>query len=246
MRSSSVTAALMIGIFTVLNAALAKPILDFNNESVYNSSFCKTQGCRFTALSYDSFAGIELDQYLYRLKNSLYFVVARWTPFVDANNQRFNRVMSVSLMARATTADLKQLEAFLPKFIDETAFGYHFNLKYDFKSKCAGAARAKFQEQPSSEPWDYWNFGFFHTIVLPGAENLTVKELHEAKSLVWDRKSLVIACTPQPFNMLSITLFWSLRYDWQSYSYGFRCSNLKPSFPECPWAYPKTVPMRIL
>ncbi len=244
MRTSSLIAVLMVGIFTLSNAVVAKPILDFNLESVYNSRFCKTYGCRFNATGSVSFGGIELDQFLYRLKNGLYFVTARWIPHVDLYNRPGRQVTSVSLMARATPRGLKQLEVFLPQFIDGTAFGRHFDFKYDFKRKCAEAARFSFNEQPSNDNWEYKNFGFFETILLPGSQNLTQEEI-TASGRVYGRKTLTIACTPQPFNMLSITLFWEDRSYWGQYSFGFSCSDVRRFSPACPWAYLKTVPMRI-
>jgi hypothetical protein len=245
MRISRLIVVLMIGFLMLSGVSMAKPILDFNNESVYNSRFCKTYGCQFVDTSLDKLTdSIYVNQYLYRLKNSLYFLATRWDPFYDGN-RRFNRVTSVSLMTRATTANLKKLEAFLSKFIDESALGYHLDLKYDFKHKCADATRASFSKELIAEvqSQNYRNFGFFETIVLPPS---MTEDWSGKASLVWGHESLVIACVPQPFNMLSVTLFWGHPYEWLGYSIGFNCSSLDhPNYPVCPWAYPKTVPRRI-
>ena len=224
MRISRLISVMVVGLFSlgVFSLAFAKPILDFKHESVFSSSFCQKHGCRFVVRSGDHTDGIDLDQYSYRLQNDLYFVAARYAP---DSRFRYDAVSAVSLQARATPSNLKNLEAFLPTFINETAFGFSFPFKYDFKRKCARAAQAS-----------YDGGGLFEVIVLPRAKNL--------KSSV--RQTLTIACIAQPFDMLSITLYWGGFEDRIDHTFGLTCTNqFRQVQVTCPWAYPSTVPRRI-
>jgi hypothetical protein len=207
----------------------AKPILDFKHESVYNSRFCKTHQCQFMLSSGDHQDGIDFDQYLYRLKNGLYFVAARHTP--EQGTRGYDWVASVSLMTRASATNLNKLESFLPEFISQNAFGFNFPFRYDFQRKCARAARISYE-----------GTGLFESMVFPGARNLTALD---GQILVSDRRTLTIACTPQAYQMLSITLYWGVIDDWIDHSFGFNCSQpLRHSSVICPWFSP-TIPRRI-
>jgi hypothetical protein len=230
MRISSLIAVLMVGFLTLTDVSLAKPILDFQHESVFRSKFCRDHGCRFINSSGVHTDGIDYDQYLYKLQNSLYFVAARHlNPNPDIRG--YESVGSVSLMARATPKNLKRLEAFLPEFIRETAFGHQIDFRYNFKQKCARAAQI-----------DYRGGGLFESIILPGARTLTTLG---GQILVSDHKTLTIACIPQSFNMLSITLYWGVIGAWIDNSFGFRCSDPTWTFaPVCPWT-PLAQPRRI-
>ncbi len=143
MRISSLI-AVMVGFLMLSSVSMAKPILDFAHESVFQSEFCQQHGCQFVNSSFDHQDGIDFDQYLYQLKNSLYFVAARF-PSQDKNLNRYDQVSSVSLMARANPKNLKKLEAFLPQFIGETVCGHQINFQYNFKQKCARAAAKSFR-----------------------------------------------------------------------------------------------------
>jgi hypothetical protein len=216
MRISSLMAVLMVGFLMLTNVALAKPILDFRHESVYKSTFCQNHGCQFVNSSFDRSDGIDFEQYLYKLNNSLYFVAARF-PSENKNINRYDHVSSVSLMARGTTKNLKKLEAFLPQFVGETAVGHRINFQYDFKQKCARAAQTS-----------YRGGGLFNVFKI-GAQS---------------GKTLTIACVPRAFNMLSITLYWGDIGDWIDHSFGFGCSVLDQSgLPACPWvgAFPRRI-----
>ncbi len=216
MQISSLIAVLMIGFLALTNVALAKPILDFRHESVFKSTFCQNRGCQFINSSFDHSDGIDFDQYLYRLKNGLYVVAARYTPAIASVN-RYDQVSSVSLMARANTKNLKNLKAFLPQFIGETAVGHRIDFQYDFKQKCARAAETS-----------YRGGGLFNVFKI-GARG---------------DKTLTIACVPRAFNMLSITLYWGGIGDWIDHSFGFNCSVPDRSgLPACPWvgAFPRRI-----
>jgi hypothetical protein len=231
MRISRLMTRLGVGLLALGLGCLgfAKPILDFKHESVYHSRFCKTQQCRFIASSGDHQDGIDFDQYLYRLKNGLYFVAARYTP--DQGARGYDRVAAVSLMARASASNLQKLEKFLPVLISQTAVGYDFPFRYDFQRKCARVARISYQGN-----------GLFESMVLPGARNLTASD---GKILTSDRKTLTIACIPQAYQMLSITLYLGVIDDWIDHSFGFNCDQpLRQSSVICPWFSP-TVPRRI-
>jgi hypothetical protein len=216
MRISRLIAVLMVGFLAMTNVALAKPILDFQHESVFQSPFCQNLGCRFVNSSFDRSDGIDFEQYLYQIKNGLYVVAARH-PAENAQVSRYDRVTSVSLMARGTSKNLKKLEAFLPEFIGQTAFGHRIDFQYNFKQKCARAARV-----------DYRGEGIFNVFTL-GARG---------------GKTLTIACVPRAFNMLSITLYWGGIGDWIDHSFGFSCSVPDRSgLPACPWvgAFPRRI-----
>ncbi len=214
MRNSSLMAVLMVGFLALTNLALAKPVMDFQHESVFKSSFCRDHGCKFINSSFDRSKGIDFEQYLYQIESGLYVVAARH-PAENPKINRYDRVTSVSLIARATPKNLKKLEAFLPKFIGETAVGHRIDFQYNFKQKCARAVEKSYRGD-----------GFL--------EVMTVGQ-----------KTLTIACVPRAFNMLSITLYWGGIGDWIDHSFGFNCSNpdLK-GLPACPW-FSSTIPRRI-
>jgi hypothetical protein len=215
MRISSLI-AVMVGFLALTNFALAKPILDFQHESVFQSSFCRNHGCNFINSSFDRSDGIDFEQYLYRLNNGLYFMAARF-PSENKSINRYDHVSSVSMMARATPKNLKKFESFLPQFIGETAIGHRINFQYNFKQKCARASQTS-----------YRGGGLFNVFSF-GARG---------------EKTLTIACVPRAFNMLSITLYWGGINDWIDHSFGFQCSepDLKNS-PVCPWvgAFPRRI-----
>jgi hypothetical protein len=143
MRISSLI-AMVVGFLMLTNFALAKPILDFQHESVFQSSFCRNHGCDFVNSSFDRSDGIDFEQYLYKLNNSLYFMAAR-SPSENKRINRYDHVSSVSMMARATPKNLKKLEAFLPTFIGETTVGHRIEFQYNFKQKCARAAETSYR-----------------------------------------------------------------------------------------------------
>ncbi len=213
MRNSSLIAVLMVGFLALTNFALAKPILDFQHESVYKSTFCQNHGCQFVNSSFDRSDGIDFEQYLYKLDNSLYVVAARH-PAENSRVNRYDRVTSVSLMARGTPKNLKKLEAFLPEFIGETVFGHRIDVQYNFKQKCARAAQTAYKGD-----------GLFERMVV-------------------GQRTVTIACVPRAFNMLSITLYWGGINDWVDHSFGFSCSVPDGSaLPACPWvgAFPRRI-----
>jgi hypothetical protein len=213
MRISRLIAVLMVGFLMLNNVTLAKPILDFQHESVYQSSFCRDHGCQFVNSSFDRSDGIDFDQYLYQIKSGLYVVAARF-PAQNLKVNRYERVTSVSLMARATPKNLKKLESFLPQFIGETAVGHRIDFQYNFKQKCARAAEV-----------GYLGAGLFEQMVV-------------------GQKTLTIACVPRAFNMLSITLYWGGSNDWIDHSFGFGCSVPdQVRLPACPWvgAFPRRI-----
>ncbi len=204
MRISSLM-AVMVGFLMLSSVSLAKPILDFAHESVFESQFCQNHGCRFINSSFDHQDGIDFDQYLYQLKNGLYVVASRF-PSQDKNVNRYDQVSSVSLMARANPKNLKKLEAYLPQFIGETAVGHRIDFQYNFKQKCARAALSSYKGE-----------GLFEQMVV-------------------GQRTLMIACKPQTFNMLSITLYWGKTGDWIDHSFGFGCSSPEvKGLPVCPW-----------
>lgn len=213
MRISSLMAVLMVGWLMLSGISLAKPILDFQHESVFQSQFCRIQSCRFVNSSFDRSNGIDFNQYLYQLNNGLYFAAARF-PSQDKNVNRYDQVTSVSIMARATPKNLKKLEAFLPQFIGETVFGHRINFQYNFKQKCARAAQASYRGD-----------GLFEQMVI-------------------GQRTLTIACKPQAFGMLSVTLYWGKIGDWIDHSFGFSCSEPdQAGLPACPWvgAFPRRI-----
>jgi hypothetical protein len=216
MRNSSLMVVLMVGFLALTNFALAKPILDFQHESVYQSTFCQIHGCQFVNSSFDRSDGIDFEQYLYKLNNSLYFMAARF-PSENKNINRYDQVSSVSIMARGTTKNLKKLEAFLPEFIGQTAFGHRIDFQYDFKQKCARVAETS-----------YRGGGLFNVFAF-GARG---------------GKTLTISCVPRAFHMISITLYWGGIGDWIDHSFGFNCSVPDQSgLPACPWvgAFPRRI-----
>jgi hypothetical protein len=216
MRISSLMVGMLVGFLALTNFALAKPILDFQHESVYKSTFCQNHGCRFVNSSFDRSDGIDFEQYLYKLNNSFYFVAARF-PSENKNINRYDHVSSVSIMARGTTTNLKKLEAYLPQFIGETAFGHRINFQYDFKQKCARVAQTS-----------YRGGGLFNVFTLGTRGG----------------KTLTIACVPRAFNMFSITLYWGGIGDWIDHSFGFSCSVPdQAGLPACPWvgAFPRRI-----
>ncbi len=205
MRISSLMIVLMFSFLMLGSVSFAKPILDFQHESVYQSSFCQHHGCKFVNSSFDHSDGIDFEQYLYQLKNGLYFVAARF-PSQDKSINRYDHVSSVSVMARATTKNLKKLEAYLPQFIGENAVGHRIDFQYNFQQKCARAATTS-----------YHGDGLLEVMIV-------------------GHKTLTIACKPRAFHMLSITLYWGGTEYWIDHSFGFNCSNpdLK-GLPSCPW-----------
>jgi hypothetical protein len=144
MRNSSLIAVLLVGFLVLGSVSLAKPILDFQHESVFQSEFCQHHGCKFVNSSFDRSNGIDFEQYLYQFKNGLYFTAARH-PAENPKINRYDQVSSVSLEARATPKNLKKLEAFLPQFIGETAVGHRIDFQYNFKKKCARAAETSYR-----------------------------------------------------------------------------------------------------
>lgn len=214
MRISSLIRVLIVGFLMLGSVSFAKPILDFEHESVFQSSFCRNQGCKFINSSFDRSNGIDFNQYLYQIKSGLYVVAAR-QPAENHNINRYDRVTSVSLMARATTKNLKKLEEFLPQFVGETAFGHRIDFQYNFKQKCARVAQTSYRGDGLLEV-------------------MTVGQ-----------RTLTIACIPRAFHMLSITLYWGGINDWVDHSFGFNCSVLdQAGLPACPW-FTSTIPRRI-
>jgi hypothetical protein len=213
MRTSSLIAVLVLGWLMLSGVSLAKPILDFRHESVFQSQFCRLQVCRFINSSFDRSDRI-VEQYLYQLKNGLYFAAARF-PSLDKNVSRYDQVNSVSIMARATPKNLKKLESYLPEFIGETAFGHRIDFQYNFKQKCARVAQNSYE-----------GGGLFEQMVI-------------------GQRTLTIACKPQAFNMLTVTLYWGKTRDWIEHSFGFNCSAPdQAGLPTCPW-FSSTIPRRI-
>lgn len=213
MRNSSLIVAITVGFFALTNLALAKPVLDFRHESVYKSTFCQNHGCQFVNSSFDRSNETDFEQYLYKLNNSLYVVAARF-PSENKNINRYDRVTSVSLMARATSKNLKKLVAFLPQFVGETAVGHRIDFQYNFKQKCARAAQTSYRGD-----------GLLEVMIV-------------------GQRTLTIACAPRAFHMLSITLYWGDINDWIDHSFGFSCSEPDRSgLPACPWvgAFPRRI-----
>ena len=230
MRISSLMAVLTIGILALTNVALAKPILDFQHESVFKSTFCQNHGCQFVNSSFDRSDGIDFEQYLYKLNNSLYFVAARF-PSQDKKINRYDYVSSVSLMARATIQNLKKLEEFLPIFIGETAVGHRIDFQYNFKQKCARAAEKSYRGDGLLE---VYSLPVFKISVLGGY------------ILEPNNHLLTIICKAQEFDILSITLYWGEKNAQQNHSSGFNCSNpFLPMLPNCSWSKARTKPRRI-
>ena len=205
MRISSLKTVLVVGLLALTNFALAVPILYFKHESVHNSRFCKMQQCQFIGKSWDHSDGVDYDQYLYRLKNGLYFVAARGTND-NADSHRYQRVVSVSIETRATPENLKKLEAFLPQFIAETALGRRIDFRFNFKEKCARVTQPSYRD---TDPED----GAFYII----------------------GTGLTVVCRPQKFNMISVTLHTGGRRElYVSYGYNCDLPSWA-NIPACPW-----------
>jgi hypothetical protein len=205
MRISSLMAVMLVGFLAWTNVALAIPILYFKHESVYNSRFCKMQQCQFIGKSWDHSDGVDYDQYLYRLKNGLYFVAARGTND-SPSLYGYQVVISVSIETRATPKNLKTLETFLPQFIAETALGHRIDFQPSY--------RARYPEGEISYPDD----GFFEILYTPSR-----------------RYYLNVICRPQKFNMISVTLYVGGRSDlYRSFGYNCDIPSWA-NIPACPW-----------
>jgi hypothetical protein len=127
--------AVLLVMVALTAAGLAKGLLEIKHESVYQSRFCQRFRCAFLERGGGHTNGIDYDQFLYRLRNGLYFFVSRFTP--NTVPYRLENVRSVSLAAYATQSGLRKLRAFLREFVGQAVIGQRVPWPFDFDNKCA-------------------------------------------------------------------------------------------------------------
>jgi hypothetical protein len=134
----------LVGLLLVSQSALAVPLLEVEHQRMIKSPFCRVYGCVFLQKLGPESSDMVLDQYLYRLRNGLFFVVTRRTRAL--NDSRLREVITVSLETYSTPKYLRRLEAFLPEFVAWAIPGKPMPFKLDF---------GKNVPLPSSSPRSY-------------------------------------------------------------------------------------------
>jgi hypothetical protein len=196
----------LVGLLLVSQSALAVPLLEVEHQRMIKSPFCRVYGCVFLQKLGPESSDMVLDQYLYRLRNGLFFVVTRRTRAL--NDSRLREVITVSLETYSTPKYLRRLEAFLPEFVAWAIPGKPMPFKFDFWKKCAVAEQ-------------------FTQIVLGDIPNTRYQIVMPP-----GRQKLVVDCmfTTRPKGILSVALYRGDLDDWKEHLPVFYCGFV-PQFP---------------
>jgi hypothetical protein len=190
----------------ILQSALAVPLLEVEHQRMIKSRFCRVYGCVFLQKLGPESSNMVLDQYLYRLRNGLFFVVTRRTQASD--DLRLREVITVSLETYSTPKYLRRLAAFLPEFVAWAVPGKRVPFKFDFWKKCAVAEQ-------------------FTQIVLGDLPDTRYQMVMPP-----GKQKLVVDCsfTTRPKGILAVALYSGDLTDWKEHLPVFYCGFV-PQFP---------------
>ena len=128
MRSISALALTLI----CSSVAAAAPLLG-RSVSVYQSAFCRTQGCDLIVKGQLNRDGERLEQRAYRLRGGVHLVSTRAT-LLKRKRTVLGAVTTVTL--QGTYAQAATLERALASFAQAASSGRRAGFDFDFKSKC--------------------------------------------------------------------------------------------------------------
>ena len=113
--------------------AVAAPMLG-RSSSVYQSTFCRAQGCNLIVKGQILRDGERLEQRAYRLRGGVHLVSTRAT-LLKGKRRVLGAVTTVTL--QGTYAQTATLERALASFARAASSGRNTGFDFDFKSKCA-------------------------------------------------------------------------------------------------------------
>jgi hypothetical protein len=114
--------------------ASAAPMLG-RSSSVYQSAFCRAQGCSLSVKGQLVRDGDRVEQRAYRLRGGIYLVSTRAAPLIKLR-ARLGVVQSVTL--QSTYAQAAILEKALASFAQAASSSRRAGFDFDFKTKCMG------------------------------------------------------------------------------------------------------------
>lgn len=112
--------------------AAAAPMLG-RSVSVYQSAFCRAQGCSLSVKGQVVRDGDRVEQRAYRLRGGIYLVSTRAAPLIGSR-AKLGTVQSVTL--QSTYAQAATLEKTLDSFAQAASSGRRAGFEFDFKTKC--------------------------------------------------------------------------------------------------------------
>lgn len=130
--SMRLISTLALTVICASSLAVAAPMLG-RSVSVYQSAFCRTQGCELIVKGQLTRDGERIEQRAYRLRGGAYLVSTRAT-LLKNKRRVLGTVTTVTL--QATYAQAASLEQALASFAQAASSGRSTGFNFDFQTKC--------------------------------------------------------------------------------------------------------------